>query len=177
MNMNFCASKTRNGGAEFGERNRVISGKRVYGIASKTNIFLINSREEKSLGVRGLISQSRAICRSYAVTVGVLKCGAIGPSHDEVTMIPEASWITLSQHKPVEITVVPSFEVKFVKDRENCHGVGLRAHSTVVVSDSWVSDMTFVVRSVDVDSIPAGGEVNFGAELAALHRGEPVGLS
>jgi len=105
--------------------------------------------------------------------VGGLEESSVGPSHDEVTMKTVSSGITVGKSEAVEVGVRAGIEEELIEQGEDGDGVGLGAHTTVVVSDSRVGHMAHVVRGINVDTVPARGEVHLRPHEIASPGREP----
>jgi len=95
---------------------------------------------------------------------------AVGPTHYEVTVVTITSGIAVCKSE-FGIGDIECLEEKLVENREEGFWVRFRAHTTVIITDCRVSHVTFVIGSVEVFAIPAGGEEYFSSDgVAAIGR-------
>jgi len=106
----------------------------------------------------------------------VLELVAVGPSHNEITMESETSWVSASKRVAVDIIVARYIKEELEEDRHDSSGVRFGAYTSVVVTDSGVSNVAVVVCAVEVNTVPTRGEVYLSSNGVALHGGESVTL-
>jgi len=155
--------------------NCVISRERGNGTI-ETNV-LSGSRVDESLWVGGLHAQSGTVLFIYAGIKSVLECISVCPSHDKITVQAVTSGIGVREGEMSDVAHEwAGVEEELVKEREEGHRVGLRAHTSVVVSDCWIGHVARVVRRVNVFAIPTRGEVDLSAQTQARASGKAWSL-
>jgi len=98
---------------------------------------------------------------------------AVGPSHYEVTVVTITSAISVCKNK-FGICEGGSFEEELVENGQESNRVRLWAHATIIIPNSRVRHMTFVIRRVKINPIPTRGEVYLRSQCFALMGRKPV---
>jgi len=99
--------------------------------------------------------------------VSMLERSAVGPSHYEVTVETKSCGIAICKSKFV-ICEGASIKEELVENGKEGNRVRFWAHTTIVITNCRVSHMTFVIRSVKVNPVPARWEVHLGSHFVAM---------
>jgi len=129
---------------------------REFGYGSiETDFLLIDGGVEEWNSLARLVTKSGAISSIHTISVSSLEFVAVSPSHDKVTVVSITSRITTAESITVEILNVLGLKEKLEENGKDSNGVRLGANSSIVVTNCGVGNMTVVVRSVEILTIPA----------------------
>jgi len=97
---------------------------------------------------------------------------AVGPSHYEVTVVTISCGISVCKSK-FEIGIGARIKEELEENRQKSNWVRLWAHTAIIITDSRVRHMAFVIGRIKVFTIPARGEVNLSSQREATLFGNP----